>query len=71
MEELVGTTTFYLEKFHAIAAASPATEREVTQSMVVHESAIERFAQLELADDSANSLNDVVAQLKYPLTRPY
>src|ERR1700739_4744558 len=42
MEELVGIATFYLEKFRAIAAASPATEREVTQSMVVHESAIRR-----------------------------
>jgi hypothetical protein len=71
MEELVGITTFYLEKFRAIAAASAATEREVTQSMVVHESAIQRFVQLELAGDSANSLNDVVAQLKYPLARPY
>ena len=35
-----------------------------------HEASINRFAQLELAGDAANSLNDVIAQLQYPLTEP-
>ncbi|HXW84558.1 MAG TPA: hypothetical protein VEJ86_09145, partial [Candidatus Binataceae bacterium] len=70
MEELVGITSFYIDKFQAIADASPDSERDVTQSMVVHEKAIKRFAELELAGDSANSLNDIIAQLNYPLERP-
>jgi len=36
MEELVSITSIYIEKFQAIAEASPDSEREVTQSMVVH-----------------------------------
>jgi hypothetical protein len=70
MRELVGITGIYLDKFRAIAEAAPADEREVTHSMVVHEAAIKRFAELELAGDTANSLNDVIAQLQYPLARP-
>lgn len=38
--------------------------------MVADEIAFQRFGQLELAGDSANSLHDVIAQLKYPLTPP-
>jgi len=38
--------------------------------MVVHETAIRTFAERELAGDGENSLNDVIAQLKYPLTPP-
>jgi hypothetical protein len=70
MKELAGITGFYLEKFRAIEGAAPDSEREVTHSMVVHEAAIKRFAELELAGDSANSLNDVIAQLQYPLVKP-
>jgi hypothetical protein len=44
--------------------------REVPHSMVVYESAINNFAQLELAGDAANSVNDVIAQLQYPLVKP-
>lgn len=70
MEEAVRITSFYLEKFREIEAAAPASEREVAHSMVVHEAAIKRFAELELAGDDKNSLNDVIAQLKYPLVAP-
>lgn len=70
MNDLVGITGFYVEKFRAIENAAPDSEREVTHSMVVHEAAIKRFAELELAGDSANSLNDVIAQLRYPLVKP-
>jgi hypothetical protein len=70
MRELVGITTIYLEKFRTIADAAPGDEREVAHSMVVHEAAIKNFAELELAGDSANSLNDMIAQLQYPLTPP-
>jgi len=70
MNELVGITGFYVEKFRAIESAAPDSEREVARSMVVHETTIKRFAELELAGDSANSLNDVIAQLRYPLVKP-
>jgi hypothetical protein len=70
MEELAAITNFFLEKFREIESAAPESEREVARSMVVHESAINRFTQLELAGDAANSLNDVIAQLRYPLVNP-
>jgi hypothetical protein len=70
MEEIVQITTFYLDKFREVEAAAPESEREVAHSMVVHETSIKRFAELELAGDDWNSLNDVIAQLKFPLAAP-
>ncbi len=70
MEELVRITDFYVQKFREIESAAPDHEREVAHSMVVHETAIKRFGELELAGDAANSLNDVIAQLQYPLAKP-
>jgi len=70
MQELVQITTFYLGKFREIEAAAPDSEREVAHSMVVHEAAIKRFGELELTGDGKNSLNDVIAQLKFPLAPP-
>ncbi len=69
MEELVGITDRYLEKFRAIEAAALPDEWEVAHSMVVHELALKRFAELEIEGDAQNSLVDVVKQLQYPLTR--
>lgn len=70
MQELAGITSFFLDQFHAIENAAPDSEREVAHSMVVHESALHKFAQLELAGDAKNSLNDVIAELQYPLVNP-
>jgi hypothetical protein len=72
MEEIVQITTFDLDKFREVEAAAPESEREreVAHSMVVHETSIKRFAELELAGDDRNSLNDVIAQLKFPLAAP-
>jgi hypothetical protein len=70
MEETVSITKFYVDKFREIEAAAPESEREVAHSMVIHESAIKTFAELELAGDPGNSLNDVIAQLQYPLVKP-
>ena len=69
MEEVVKITNMYLGKFREIAAAAPHDERAIAESMVTHEAAIKRFGELELEGDTANSLNDVIAQLKYPLTK--
>jgi hypothetical protein len=70
MEGIAAVTNWYLEKFRSIESAAPESERAVAHSMVVHESALNKFAQLELAGDPGNSLNDVIAQLQYPLATP-
>jgi hypothetical protein len=67
MEEVAAITEMYLKQFRAIEAAAPEEEREVAHSMVVHESAFHRFAELELVGDTENSLVDVVAELHWPL----
>jgi len=70
MKEVGEITDFYIAKFREIDAAAPPEEREVTHSMVVHEAAIGRFAQLELSGQADSSLDEVIAQLKYPLPSP-
>ena len=70
MEEIVKITDLFIGKFREIEKAAPEKEREVAHSMVVHESAIQKFAQLELASDAAKSLNEVIVQLRYPLVKP-
>ena len=70
MEGIAAVTDWYLEKFRAIESAAPVNEREVAHSMVLHEAALNKFAKLELAGDTTNSLNDVIAQLQYPLVNP-
>jgi hypothetical protein len=67
MEEVVAITDFFLEKFRAIEEAAPDDERDMARSMVIHESALNKFGRLELAGDTQNSLADVVAQLHWPL----
>ena len=69
MEEIRSITDMYIEKFRAIEDAAPPDERDTAHSMVVHETALNTFARLELASDTHNSLTDVVAQLKWPI--PY
>ncbi len=70
MQELAQITAFYLERFKEIESAAPDPEREVAHSMVIHETALNTFAQRELGGDAENSLDDVIAQLQYPLARP-
>jgi hypothetical protein len=70
MEVIASVTNWYLDKFREIESAAPESERAVAHSMVLHEAALNKFAQLELAGDTRNSLNDVIAQLQYPLVNP-
>jgi hypothetical protein len=70
MEEIAGITDFYLDKFRAIEAAAPEGERQMARSMLIHEAAINAFAKLEMIGDGANSLADVVSQLKWPVPPP-
>lgn len=69
MEELAAITNMYLEKFREIENAAPGEEQAIAHSMVVHEAALNNFAQRELAGDAENSLKDVIAELQYPLVR--
>ncbi|MGR8919369.1 MAG: hypothetical protein ACU85V_07105, partial [Gammaproteobacteria bacterium] len=59
----------YVARYRAIAEAAPPDGREVAEMMVVHETSLLNFARLEQAGDPA-SLDDVVKQLAFPLTRP-
>ena len=66
MQEIAEITDFYLQKFRAIEQAAPEAEREMAQSMVAHEAAIHRFAELELAGETQTSLVDIDVQLRWP-----
>jgi hypothetical protein len=60
VEEFIGT-------FEAIVALGPDSDRDILQSMVTHERAILRWLKMEQAGDRLGSLDDVVAQLVFPL----
>jgi len=70
MEEIADITSFFLEKFHGIAAAAPEQEQATAQYMIEHETAIHDFARLELRGDARGSLAGVVRQLRWPLPEP-
>jgi hypothetical protein len=70
MEEIAEVTDFYLQKFRVIEAAAPASERGMAEVMVAHETALNRFARMELAGETEESLRDVEAQLRWPPFAP-
>jgi hypothetical protein len=53
-----------------VAEIAPAPFLELANSMRVHGESIQNFTALELAGNEANSLNEVIDQLKFPLKRP-
>lgn len=67
MTMIAEVTDFYLGKFREIEADAPADEGEMARVMVAHEAALNKFARLELAGDSKNSLTDVISQLQWPM----
>src|SRR4051812_35735781 len=60
----------FLAQFEAIRDAGSDEDRDVLQSMIHHEAAILRWVTMESKGDTAGSLDDVVAQLQYPLPAP-
>src|SRR5689334_14647212 len=70
MKMLVEVTDYYLGKFREVAAFAPDSDRDVTQSMVAHEQAIQDFARGELAGNTRTSIDAVVAQLRFPIALP-
>ncbi len=60
----------FVDRYIAVEAMAPAEYRELARSMVVHEQSIYRFAELEATGNTSTSLDDMVAQLTYPLPAP-
>ena len=52
-----------------VAGIAPAPFRELADSMRVHGEAIQKFTELELDGEEADSINAVVCQLKFPIER--
>lgn len=59
----------YVKRFEEIERLGPEGDREILHSMVVHERSILTFAERELAG-APGSLDDIIAQLRYPLPLP-
>ena len=57
----------FLTSFEEIVRIGPKEDFDVLQSMVAHESAILKWASLESEGENDHSLDDVVAQLEWPL----
>ena len=57
----------FLSRFEEIARMGPEEDREILQSMVRHESSILRWADMESRGETEGSLDDMIAQLQYPL----
>ncbi len=57
----------FLSRFEEIAGAGPEEDQEYLQSMVLHESAILRWMEMEAAGETEGSLDAIIEQLKFPL----
>ena len=60
----------FLSRFEAILDVGPAKDRDILQSMVHHEASILKWVTKESEGISRGSLDDVIAQLQYPLPVP-
>jgi hypothetical protein len=57
----------FLSRFEAILKLGPSEDKRTLQSMVDHEGSILRWARMESDGITEGSLDDVIAQLQYPL----
>ena len=57
----------FLSRFEAILELGPTADRKTLQSMVDHEASILKWATMESDGITNGSLDDVIAQLQYPL----
>ncbi len=57
----------FLARFEAIAKVGDEADHEILEAMVRHEASILRWATMERDDVVDGSLDDVIAQLNYPL----
>ena len=56
------------ERQREVAKIAPKQFRELADSMRIHGESIQSFSEKELAGDGMNSITDVVAQLRFPLS---
>ena len=59
-----------LERQREVAVTAPAPYRILAESMREHGEAIQKFAEMEVAGESENSVEDMVSLLKFPFPRP-
>ena len=57
----------FFAQFKAIAEVGPEEDQQVLQSMIHHEAAILKWLTMESVGSTEGSLDDVIAQLQYPL----
>jgi hypothetical protein len=57
----------FLSRFEAILELGPAADKNILQSMVDHEASILKWVTMESDGITNGSLEDVIAQLRYPL----
>ena len=60
----------YLRRFEVIRDAGPTEDRDVLESMVRHESSILTWVTMESQGVTEGTLDEVIAQLQYPLPVP-
>lgn len=66
----VSVVSDFLARFEAIAQIGDAEDTEVLESMIAHEAAILRWVTMESAGETEGSLDEVVAQLRFPVPVP-
>jgi hypothetical protein len=59
----------FVSRFRKIAAAGPAEDQDVLQSMITHEESFVSWIEKELAGEEG-SLDAIIRQLQYPLSTP-
>ncbi|MBK5356567.1 hypothetical protein JFU37_29390 [Pseudomonas sp. TH41] len=64
------TVQGFLSRFEEIARICPEEDRDVTESMVRHESAILKWLAMESEGKSEESLDEMIGELRYPLPKP-
>jgi len=57
----------FLARFQEIFDAGPASDRDMLKSMIVHETSILTWLDMELSGESKGSLDEIIKQLQYPL----
>jgi hypothetical protein len=59
----------FVVRFEEIESVGPEEDRAILQSMIVHESAILKWLEMQLTGEESNSLDAIIDQLQYPLPK--
>ena len=66
MLELAALVQPYLERYQALEAAAPDSDRPAVHFMVKHEITVKRYAELQAAGERNAALQEVLSQLEHP-----